>query len=231
MPGQLSEVEDLWIDPSSLNKAFIDFCYKDSSHGFGPHITRYGYYNQIKKSVLQNKSFFDKKKFVDVLDMSGSLRLATQVELNISQSIIIKGKYPDICFPKTNLESNKFDLVLSDQVFEHIKASPWETSQEINRILKPGGLALITTCFCMPLHRAPSDYFRFSEESLELIFSDCNFKILQTGSWGNRAIWYLSNMGFRFMPVPHNIENPIHKIAIASEKGSEIATWILVEKV
>ena len=162
--------------------------------------------------------------------MSGSLRLAEQVGLDISKANIVKGTYPEICFPTTNLESNKFDLVLSDQVLEHIKASPWETAREINRILKPGGLALVTTCFCMPLHRAPSDFFRFSEESLELIFTDANFKILQFGSWGNRAIWYISHMGFRFLPVPHNKENPINKIAVGTEKGSEIATWILVEK-
>lgn len=40
-------------------------------------------------------------------------------------------------------DSNTFDIVISLDVFEHIP-DPWKAFSEVNRVLKPGGIGIIT---------------------------------------------------------------------------------------
>lgn len=67
--------------------------------------------------------------------------------------------------------SGGFDVVLADAVFEHLER-PWMAASEVARVLKPGGVCLISTHQTYPLHGHPSDFFRFSKEALALIFRD-----------------------------------------------------------
>jgi|UniRef100_A0A7V6DR55 SAM-dependent methyltransferase len=54
-----------------------------------------------------------------------------------------------------------FDGVLCSQVLEHVDR-PERVIQEMSRILKPGGVGLISVPFFYNLHMEPYDYFRFS---------------------------------------------------------------------
>jgi SAM-dependent methyltransferase len=54
-----------------------------------------------------------------------------------------------------------FDGVLCSQVLEHVDR-PETVVREISRILKPGGVGLISVPFFYNLHMEPNDYFRFS---------------------------------------------------------------------
>ncbi|MCS6973482.1 MAG: class I SAM-dependent methyltransferase [Cyclobacteriaceae bacterium] len=62
----------------------------------------------------------------------------------------LSDKYPQARFlamnfpPFTGIEDNLFDVVLSFQVIEHIRDDRFFL-QEIHRVLKPGGVALLTT--------------------------------------------------------------------------------------
>ena len=68
--------------------------------------------------------------------------------------------------------------MLSSDVFEHIDR-PWLAAAEIARILKPGGVAITHTLFSWRSHPCPIDYWRFSQECLELLFGD--LECLETG--------------------------------------------------
>jgi SAM-dependent methyltransferase len=73
------------------------------------------------------------------------------------------------------------DAVIACSVFEHIR-KPWLAAEEIGKVLKPGGMAFIQTHHTYPLHAYPHDYWRFSREAMETLFSDeCGFKDQQ--SW------------------------------------------------
>lgn len=63
-----------------------------------------------------------------------------------------------------------FDAVFSLSVFEHL-AMPWVVAMEINKILKPSGVTYHSTHFSWPLHEAPWDFWRFSDEGLKVLFS------------------------------------------------------------
>ena len=220
-------VESLWCEPTAVLKQLLSYCYSDHSHGFGPHITRYGYYSQIREFVSKNLSNFSPQ---NVLDISSSLPLLDLFGLDSNRLNISKANYPEYCLPSTGLPSSSYDLILCDQVLEHVEGSPWLVGDELRRLLAPGGVAVLTTVFMMPLHPSPSDFLRYSSEALKHIFVNHEVAASATGSWGNRAVWMLSELGFRWSPVPNNPSNPVNRIARSTEPGSEIATWIVFQK-
>jgi SAM-dependent methyltransferase len=63
------------------------------------------------------------------------------------------------------------DAVISCSVFEHIRR-PWLAAAEIAKVLKPGGIVLAQTHNCFPIHAYPYDYWRFTREALETLFSN-----------------------------------------------------------
>ena len=76
-----------------------------------------------------------------------------------------------------------FDTVISTQVFEHVD-NPFTVAQEIKKVLKTGGNAIITAPFMFPFHADPKDNFRFSREGLEEIFKSFGFEIINSGIYG-----------------------------------------------
>lgn len=82
-----------------------------------------------------------------------------------------------------NFPPESFDTVISTQVFEHID-NPFAVAQEIKKVLKIGGNAIITAPFMFPYHADPKDNFRFSREGLEEIFKSAGFEIIDSGIYG-----------------------------------------------
>ena len=58
-------------------------------------------------------------------------------------------------------DTASFDTVLCFEVLEHVP-QPFSTFAEIARVLKPGGILLLTTPQSWRLHEAPYDFFRFT---------------------------------------------------------------------
>lgn len=63
-----------------------------------------------------------------------------------------------------------FDAVYSISVFEHLMM-PWTVVVEINKVLKPGGLAYIMTHQTLGIHDQPWDFWRFSDTSWDALFN------------------------------------------------------------
>jgi SAM-dependent methyltransferase len=70
-----------------------------------------------------------------------------------------------------------WDIVIACSVFEHV-ARPWIAAKEIARVLRPGGLVFIQTHQSFPLHAYPHDFWRFSIESLTLLFADSGLTVV-----------------------------------------------------
>jgi len=66
---------------------------------------------------------------------------------------------------------SEFEIVLCTEVLEHLHA-PAEAIAETRRVLKPGGLLILSTRFIFPLHDTPGDYFRFTKYGLKHLFRD-----------------------------------------------------------
>ncbi|TNJ40945.1 bifunctional 2-polyprenyl-6-hydroxyphenol methylase/3-demethylubiquinol 3-O-methyltransferase UbiG [Phaeobacter sp. B1627] len=73
-----------------------------------------------------------------------------------------------------HIADESYDFIFSFDVFEHID-KPWLAAQEIQRLLKPGGVTMHSTLFAWRYHPCPIDYWRFSAEGLKSLFDglDC----------------------------------------------------------
>ncbi|MBI3282668.1 class I SAM-dependent methyltransferase [Candidatus Curtissbacteria bacterium] len=66
-----------------------------------------------------------------------------------------------------------FDLVLCLETFEHTR-KPWLIAAEIERVVSDNGVIIISSQQNFPLHKHPSDYFRYTPYGLSSFFD--NFK-------------------------------------------------------
>ncbi len=87
----------------------------------------------------------------------------------------------------TGLPDNSFDTIICTQVFEHIQ-QPWLAVKEIQRLLKPNGKCILTAPFLEPYHADPHDYFRYTQQGLESLFKNENFKIIESGIMGKNFL-------------------------------------------
>ncbi len=67
--------------------------------------------------------------------------------------------------------------VIAMNVFEHVEKF-WLGFDEIQRVLRPDGVALISCPFYFHIHDYPSDYWRFTPEALDSLFHTAGVKIL-----------------------------------------------------
>ena len=65
----------------------------------------------------------------------------------------------------TGLPDASFDLVLCTQVIEHCM-NPWQGMGEIQRILRPGGHAIVSAPHVWFYHPHPTDHWRFTQEGM-----------------------------------------------------------------
>jgi len=78
----------------------------------------------------------------------------------------IAPNYPEVDLPNlTGYKDNSWDLVILDQIIEHIE-DPFRAMAEIHRILKPGGTLAAATPFLVYIHPTPDDYWRFTESGI-----------------------------------------------------------------
>lgn len=83
------------------------------------------------------------------------------------------------------LPAQSADVILCTEVLEHL-SHPEACVEEIQRLLKPGGLALVSTPFLYPIHADPYDFQRFTFDGLKLLFASfANLELIPMGSfWG-----------------------------------------------
>jgi GT2 family glycosyltransferase/SAM-dependent methyltransferase len=65
--------------------------------------------------------------------------------------------------------ADHFDLVVAMNSFEHYR-DPGRVVEQLERVLKPGGLVFVRTAFLQPLHEAPDHYFNATKHGVERWF-------------------------------------------------------------
>jgi SAM-dependent methyltransferase len=106
-------------------------------------------------------------------------------------------EYPDFDICSEPLPQ-QFDLIIADQVFEHLRW-PYRAGRNILTMLNPGGNLVITVPFLVRVHRSPIDCSRWTEEGLSYLLQECGFPEsgIRTASWGNRACLVANLRGWR----------------------------------
>ena len=81
-------------------------------------------------------------------------------------------------------DNKSFDNIFATEVFEHIFNID-EVLPEINRVLKTGGLLLITCPFVCPEHEKPYDYARYTSFGIKHLLEKHGFSIKEQIKTGN----------------------------------------------
>jgi len=126
---------------------------------------------------------------------------------------------------------NTFDYVIADMVLEHVEGNPETVFQELHRVLKPGGIAIVTSVFMYRVHFGPKDFWRFSPDALRYLARDWSH-IIQVDSWGNRwmhllLLLYRKTVDIR---VPSHRWSLVRKLAEYNDPAYPFTTWIIVQK-
>lgn len=69
----------------------------------------------------------------------------------------------------------RYDAVVSHQVLEHLPR-PWKALEEFYRVLRPGGVLVISVPHLARRHELPHDYFRFTQEGVTSLLWDAGFR-------------------------------------------------------
>jgi SAM-dependent methyltransferase len=87
-----------------------------------------------------------------------------------------------------------FDSIICTQVFEHL-AFPERAAASLLRLLKPGGVALVTAPFINPVHYEPTDYRRFTPDGLRLVLESAGLVVEEVDFGGNSLVGTGSLLG------------------------------------
>jgi SAM-dependent methyltransferase len=120
--------------------------------------------------------------------------------------------YPEYDWCERPLAPEAFDLLIAEQVLEHVHW-PYRAVRHAWEMLRPGGRLLVTTPFLVRVHAFPVDCSRWTETGLKYLLAEGGFPLeqIRTGSWGNRAC---VRANFRqwtsWVPWLHSVRNEPH---------------------
>lgn len=98
--------------------------------------------------------------------------------------------YPDfdLCAPLA--ERDAYDVVICEQVIEHVP-DPWVAAENLRGLTVPGGHVVVSTPFLVRVHELPAygmhDYWRFTPRGLRALLEKAGLEVDAVDSWGNRA--------------------------------------------
>ena len=102
-----------------------------------------------------------------------------------------------------------FDLVIADQVFEHL-LWPYRAGRNIYKMVRSDGYVLLSVPFLVRIHGVV-DCTRWTETGLKYFLAECGFPLeaIRTGSWGNRTCVKanLRNKWVRYRKYIHSLHN------------------------
>lgn len=99
---------------------------------------------------------------------------------------------------RMSFTDNSFDTVVNLQVLEHT-LHPMRMISEIQRVLKPGGVAIFLIPQTSALHEVPTHYYNFTRYFVEEAFAEEGLLVVSLIPLGGRWSTHASHMFFFFM--------------------------------
>jgi SAM-dependent methyltransferase len=111
-----------------------------------------------------------------------------------------------------------FDTVLASQTLEHVPDPPFYIG-ECARLLRPGGVLILTAPMQWRHHEIPYDYFRFTRFGIESLLENGGFEIVEKSSTG--GVFALIGQ----ILLNHIAEKGVHKPQL-NRLINQIALWL-----
>jgi SAM-dependent methyltransferase len=143
--------------PKNLSAPFIELC----SHLIDPIVFELGTKRSIPDRCTMHKEWIPQAKAWVGIDFEpgADVDVVANAE-NLFRDLVSAGA-----------EHRWADVVISCSTFEHIQR-PWLAAEQIGKVLQPGGLFFVQTHQTFPLHAYPWDYWRYTIDSLRLLFQE-----------------------------------------------------------
>jgi len=109
------------------------------------------------------------------------------------------------CAESLPFHNRTFDVVIATQLIEHL-AHPDLFFEESSRVLRPGGLLIVTFPLFGPLHEEPYDYFRYTEYGVKVLCFDHGLQVEK-----------IEKMGGGWLTVGYLMRDFLHKDAFATQ--------------
>lgn len=91
---------------------------------------------------------------------------------------------------KLPFADESFDAAICVQTMEHVD-NPFEVTQEIGRVLRPGGRYYLSAPMMWYQHQKPHDYYRYTSFGLEHLLKENDMRIVKIRPMGG-YFWFLS---------------------------------------
>jgi len=133
---------------------------------------------------------------------------------------ICKGPYRD-----KDGEVAQFDLVLANQVWEHLDR-PYAATRNVLEMLRPGGYFWVAVPFYIPYHGDPVDCSRWSARGLKNLLIEAGFEedAIRAQQWGNRSA------AMRNFETPWPPPYERGRDVLTNEPDFPICSWALAQK-
>lgn len=132
-------------------------------------------------------------------------------------------QYPDFDVCKDVLEVESFDLIIAEQVLEHV-LQPYHAVRNLYQMLSSTGILIVTTPFLLKIHSHPGDCYRWTELGLKCLLTEGGFenKKIKTGSWGNKMCIVANFKKWcSYIPWKHSLKN---------EQDFPVVIWSFAQK-
>ena len=133
-----------------------------------------------------------------------SLRLAPYPEYDIQE----EGQF----------QPGMFDVVIADQVLEHVPYVMKAVKQCVN-ICKSGGYLFFGTPWQYPYHPAPKDFWRISRDAYQMMFDEFGVETIEIDGWGHKEALIFGHQTDGFLRAVDDEGELVRTVAQAEEAG------------
>ena len=121
-------------------------------------------------------------------------------------------------------ENDKFDLIYSSAVFEHLHM-PWVVAEQIQKLLKLDGYVFVETHFSFSSHERPWHFFQFSDLGLRALFNDgLGFDLIDSGM-SNPMTGFVSNKAEKNLRYKKIKELYCHSSILCKKREDVVFDW------
>jgi SAM-dependent methyltransferase len=140
-------------------------------------------------------------------------------------AVDVWGTATDLPFP-----DRSFDTVVAFQVLEHVE-DPAAMIREAFRVLRPGGVFILTTPFMHGVHEAPRDFYRYTEYGLRHLLTTAGFVGVEIRA--TSGAWLMLGLRFSYLLEKYRGRR-VRRIVIALQvlaqaTGAVLDRWSRVE--
>jgi SAM-dependent methyltransferase len=225
---------DFYVLPLPKRRAFLSGDLQETLLANETNWLRVPMYVSIS-THLQTKmrrDFFHGKLAIEIGGSEGTL---VRLLDSLGCAVEIAPEYPSTDVESLSHKEGSFDVVVLDQVLEHLK-HPWKAVNEIRRVLRANGICICSSVFVYPVHRgfigSFGDFFRFSPDGLRALFD--GFEILMAEGWGNaqviKLMYDLSPRGPEGPPPLTKEEAQRAGLYSYTDDLNYVMTWCIAQK-